>query len=102
MLAEEAQAITPEKILREVARYYNVKVNDLVGDRKLKGIVVPRQVAMYLARKHTNLSFPDLGRAFGGRDHSTIQHACKKIKEMEPTDADLRSHLGALESSLGV
>lgn len=102
MLNEEPLALTPERIMREVARYYNLKVADLKGQRKLKGVVVPRQIAMHLSRRHTGLSFPDLGKAFGGRDHSTIQHACKKIRQMMLKDAELRSQLEALEQSLGV
>lgn len=102
MLGEDRQAITPDRVLREVARYYQLKLPDLLGDRKLKGVVVPRQVAMFLARRHTNLSFPDLGRAFGGRDHSTIQHACRKIGAAVEQDPDLAEHVRALEQALGL
>ena len=102
LLAEEPQALTPDKIINVVARFFNIKVSDIKGQRKLKGVVRPRQIAMFLARTHTDLSFPDLGRAFGGRDHSTVQHACKKIGADKARDPDLQAHLEALERHLGV
>ncbi|MED5370066.1 MAG: chromosomal replication initiator protein DnaA [Myxococcota bacterium] len=102
MLVRQQEAITPERVMQVVARYFNIRVGELKGQRKLKGIVLPRQIAMFIAREHTDLSFPDLGRAFGGRDHSTVQHACKKIKRLEKTDPDLQSHLRTLERNLGV
>lgn len=101
LLSEDPQVLTPDAIKKAVARFFNIKVTDLVGRRKLKGIVRPRMIAMYLARKHTNLSFPDLGRAFGGRDHSTVQHACKKVTELIGRDPDVRNHVDALERNLG-
>ena len=101
LLAEEPQALTPDKIIHIVARFFNIKVSDIKGRRKLKGVVRPRQIAMYLARAHTELSFPDLGRAFGGRDHSTVQHACKKITADLKKDPDLHAHIETLERHLG-
>ncbi len=101
LLAEDPQVLTPDHIKKAVARFFNIKVADLVGRRKLKGIVRPRQIAMYLARKHTGLSFPDLGRSFGGRDHSTVQHACKKVAKLVEKDPDIRNHVEALERNLG-
>lgn len=102
LMAEATQAITPEQIIQVTSRYFNIKVSDLKGRRKLKGIVRPRQIAMYLARSHTSLSFPDLGRAFGGRDHSTVQHAVKKITKELALDVDLKNHVQTLERSLGL
>ena len=102
LLAEQPQAITPDKVQKAVARFFNIRVADLTGPRKLKSIVRPRQIAMYLCRHHTELSFPDLGRAFGGRDHSTVQHACKKIQGELGRDPDLKNHVEMLERNLGV
>jgi chromosomal replication initiator protein len=99
---EQPQAITPDKVQKVVARFFNIRVADLTGPRKLKSIVRPRQIAMYLCRHHTELSFPDLGRAFGGRDHSTVQHACKKINGELARDPDLKNHIETLERNLGV
>ena len=101
LLTEDPQVLTPDSIKKAVARFFNIKVSDLVGRRKLKGIVRPRMIAMYLARKQTGLSFPDLGRAFGGRDHSTVQHACKKVAQLVERDPDVRNHVEALERNLG-
>ncbi len=99
---ERIMAPTPERVMEVVARFFNIRVTDLKGRRKVKGIARPRQIAMHLTRVHTELSFPDIGRAFGGRDHSTVQYACKKIKSDLQKDPDLREILRNLESSLGV
>lgn len=100
LYAEEVESITPEKVMQAVARLYAIRVVDLKGTRKVKGIAFPRQVAMYLARKHTNLSFPDLGRSFN-RDNSTVQYACKKIRQQIDKDPDLRHTLNTLERNIG-
>lgn len=100
VLADEPTVPTPELVVQTVANFYNIKVADLKGQRRLKQLVRPRHVAMYLIRKHTELSFPEIGRAFGGRDHATVQHACKKIKTDLARDADLRNALQVIERSL--
>ncbi len=73
--------IDPGRVQREVANHFNVDINDLKGPCRSKDIVVPRHLAMYLARELTDASLPAIGRAFGGRDHSTVIHACKIIAE---------------------
>jgi chromosomal replication initiator protein len=100
LYAEEVESITPDKVMQAVARLYAIRVVDLKGTRKVKGIAFPRQVAMYLARKHTNLSFPDLGRSFN-RDNSTVQYACKKIRQQIDKNPDLRHTLNTLERNIG-
>ncbi len=100
LYTEEVEPITPEKVMQAVARLYAIRVVDLKGTRKVKGIAFPRQIAMYLARKHTNLSFPDLGRSFN-RDNSTVQYACKKIRQQIDKDPDLRHTLSTLERNIG-
>lgn len=99
VLSEEAKALSPEEIIQLVSDFYNIKVSDLKGSRRLKRIVRPRHVAMWLVRKHTELSFPEMGRVFG-RDHATVQHACKKIRNELERDADLRSAVESLERNL--
>ncbi len=99
---ERTTTPTAEKVMETVARFFNIRVSDLKGRRKVKGIARPRQIAMHLARTHTELSFPDIGRAFGGRDHSTVQYACKKVKTDLKRDPDLREMMRNLENSLGV
>jgi len=101
ILAEEPATLSTENILQSVASFYNMKVADLKGQRRLKQLVRPRHVAMFLVRRHTELSFPEIGRLFGNRDHATVQHACKKIAELLTKDADLRNAIQTLERSLG-
>ena len=101
VLAEAPSAISGEHIIQTVANFYNVKVSDLKGQRRLKQLVRPRHVAMYLVRNHTQHSFPEIGRMFGGRDHATVQHACKKIRSLVQRDIDIRSAVQTLQRSLG-
>lgn len=91
---------TAEEIIGTVANFYGLKVSDLKGSRRLKQIVRPRHVAMYLVRTHTDLSFPDIGRAFGGKDHATVQHACKKIVRLLEKEPDLRNAVENIERML--
>ncbi|MFB3895298.1 MAG: chromosomal replication initiator protein DnaA [bacterium] len=77
-------------IQKRVAAYYNITIDDLCGQRRSKGIVQPRQVAMYLSRKLTNGSFPEIGDAFGKRDHTTVIHACNKVEQDMETDGNFR------------
>jgi len=84
------QEITVDEILKAVALKYKVKVQDIKSSKKNKNLVLPRQVAMYLSRKLTNLSFPDIGQKIGGRDHSTVIYSNKKISKLLETDTDLQ------------
>jgi chromosomal replication initiator protein len=92
--------LTVEHILKAVASYYGVKVADLKSPRRHKSIAGPRAVAMYLARTHTNESYPDLGRAFGGKHHTTVISAVEKITRRLPDDAALRGEVHAVETML--
>ena len=91
VLADEPHALSVEDVVQTVATFFNIKAADLKGKRRLKQFVRPRHLAMWLIRKHTEMSFPDIGRAFGGRDHATVQHACKKIAKALERDADLEN-----------
>ena len=101
ILADEPHALSAEEVITTVASFFNIKPADLKGKRRLKQFVRPRHLAMWLIRKHTELSFPDIGRAFGGRDHATVQHACKKIARMLERDADMENTIRLIERSLG-
>jgi chromosomal replication initiator protein len=79
-----------ERIVQKVATAYGVKPKDLLGSCRQRTVLLPRQVAMFLAREVTKLSLVSIGTAFGGRDHTTVMHACKKITELMKTDAKLR------------
>ena len=86
LLQLQAKLVTIENIQRTVADYYKVRVADLLSKRRNRSIARPRQVAMALARELTTHSFPEIGDTFGGRDHTTVLHACGKIVELRATD----------------
>ncbi len=100
MLNDTRTTVSAEDIMATVANFYNVKVSDLKGSRRLKQLVRPRHVAMYLIRKFTEHSFPEIGRIFGNRDHATVQHAVKKIRGAVKTDVDIRSAVQTLERNI--
>jgi chromosomal replication initiator protein len=76
-----------DNIRKVVAEFYDVSVKDLMGKKRLRHIARPRQVAMALARELTNNSFTEIGQSFGGRDHTTVMHACEKVQELCASDA---------------
>jgi chromosomal replication initiator protein len=79
MVKESTKIISIEMVQKEVANFFNIPVNDLKAKKRHKNIVLPRQIAMYLSRQLTNLSLPEIGAAFGGKDHTTVLHSCRKI-----------------------
>jgi len=90
LLILQDRLVTIENIQRTVADYYKIRVSELHSNSRLREIARPRQVAMALAKELTNLSLPEIGEAFGGRDHSTVIHACRKVKELQQTDEQIR------------
>jgi len=102
LIAPENPIITPDQIIKTVARIHNVKTSDILGTSHQKRLVRPRHIAIYLIREHTELSFPDIGRAIGGRDSSTVQYAYRRIKKLRENDADLQAILDLLEKNLRV
>src|SRR5690606_29600459 len=90
LLALQDLLVRVDNIQRVVAEYYKIKISDLHSKRRSRSVARPRQVAMYLAKELTNHSLPEIGDAFGGRDHTTVLHACRKIKELLDSDADIR------------
>lgn len=89
-----------ESIQKVVANYFQIKIADLKSERRHKVVIRPRQVAMYLCRKHAGASFPELGSRFGDKDHSTIMSACKKIEAQLRLDASLRKQVLDIEKQL--
>lgn len=87
LLALQAKLVTIENIQKTVAEYYKIRMADLLSKRRNRSIARPRQVAMSLAKELTNHSLPEIGDAFGGRDHTTVLHACKKIQELKESDS---------------
>jgi len=100
LLANAPTGLTIEAIQREVAGYFDVKLHDLKGPKRHRAIAHPRMVAMYLARKLTNMSYPEIGGRFGGKDHSTVISAVRKIERLCGEDPTVRSVVGTLEGRL--
>lgn len=92
--------VTIDNILRVVADYFKLSYNDLKGKKRTKNIALPRQIAMYIARDITEYSTTELGFEFGGRDHTTVMHACQKIEERLKLDPNLESTIQALVRSI--
>ena len=86
LLALQEKLVTVENIQKTVAEYYKIRVADLLSKRRSRSIARPRQVAMALAKELTNHSLPEIGDAFGGRDHTTVMHACKRIRELRESE----------------
>jgi chromosomal replication initiator protein len=89
LLALQDKLITIENIQKTVAEYYKVKVADLLSKRRSRSVARPRQMAMALAKELTNHSLPEIGDAFGGRDHTTVLHACRVINEFKQSNQDV-------------
>jgi chromosomal replication initiator protein len=86
LLALQEKLVTVENIQKTVAEYYKIRIADLLSKRRSRSIARPRQVAMALAKELTNHSLPEIGDAFGGRDHTTVLHACRRVKELRETE----------------
>lgn len=102
ILVEKNRELTVEEIQKTVAAHFGIKVSDLKSPKRLKALVLPRQLAMYLSRQLTSCSFPEIGERFGGKDHSTIIHAIKKIERQLEDDYQLRSTLTTLKNTLTI
>ncbi|MDT3719634.1 chromosomal replication initiator protein DnaA [Pseudomonas oryzihabitans] len=90
LLALQDKLVSIDNIQRTAAEYYKIKIADLLSKRRSRSVARPRQVAMALSKELTNHSLPEIGDAFGGRDHTTVLHACRKIAELRESDADIR------------
>jgi chromosomal replication initiator protein len=90
LLALQDKQVGVDNIQRTVAEYYKIKLSDLLSKRRSRSVARPRQVAMALAKELTNHSLPEIGDAFGGRDHTTVLHACRKVKSLQEESADIR------------
>ena len=89
LLAIQARQVSVENIQKTTAEYYNIKMSDILSKRRSRSVARPRQMAMFLAKELTNYSLPEIGESFGGRDHTTVIHACKKITELRAFNLDL-------------
>lgn len=98
----QERKISIENIQKTIADFYGVRVSDLKSKRRNRQIARPRQIAMALAKELTSLSLPDIGEAFGGRDHTTVIHACKKVVELTKTDSKINDDYKSLQKILSV
>jgi len=92
--------VTVEEIQRKVAEHYNIRMSDMVGPKRQRSIARPRHVAMWLAKRLTTRSLPDIGRRFGGRDHTTVMHGVRKIDELREIDTQIAEDLELLRRAL--
>ncbi len=100
LVASAPSGLTIEAVQREVAAYFDVKLHDLKGPKRHRAVAHPRMIAMYLARKLTSMSYPEIGSRFGGKDHSTVISAVRKIERLCAEDPAVRSVVNTLESHL--
>ncbi|MFZ1662556.1 MAG: chromosomal replication initiator protein DnaA [Paracoccaceae bacterium] len=100
ILRASDRKITIEEIQRKVSEHFNIRLSDMIGPKRTRTIARPRQVAMYLAKQMTTRSLPDIGRRFGGRDHTTIMHGVRVIEEMKLTDHQLAEDVELLRRLL--
>jgi chromosomal replication initiator protein len=93
---DEDKVITIEQIQRRVGDFFDIKISELKAKSRTKTVAFPRQVAMYLARQLTHASLAEIGRAFGGKDHTTVLHAVDKIRRLLEEDPKLRKSIDGL------
>ncbi len=93
-------SVSVDDIKQVVSDHFNIKVSEIISKRRTKNLAFPRHVAMYLCRKHTTASFPEIGNQFGGRDHSSVIHATNVIGKRVPEDQELMKHIQEIEFTL--
>ena len=96
LLAVQNRQISIENIQKTVADYYKIKVSEMYSKKRTRNIARPRQIAMALAKELTQLSLPDIGEAFGGRDHTTVLHACRKVTDLKTTHGEISRDISSL------
>jgi chromosomal replication initiator protein len=100
ILRSSERKITIEEIQRKVSEHYNIRISDIVGPKRLRAFARPRQVAMYLSKTLTTRSLPEIGRRFGGRDHTTVMHGVRRIEELKGKDNQIAEDLELLRRAL--
>ena len=100
ILQDRRRIITPDLIIREVHKYYRIPIEELIGAKRTKDLVLPRQITMYLMRSECGASFPIIGREMGGKDHSTIMHGVKKIESCVSTDPRLKEDIAFIKNKI--
>ncbi|MCM2358405.1 MAG: chromosomal replication initiator protein DnaA [Geobacteraceae bacterium] len=100
IIVDKTRELTIEIIQKQVADYFKIKISDMKSEKRLKAIVVPRQIAIYLCRDLTKASYPEIGEKFGGKDHSTIIHSVKKIDKQMAQDLEIKGTIESLKRGL--
>ncbi|NND22198.1 MAG: chromosomal replication initiator protein DnaA [Silicimonas sp.] len=100
ILRASDRKITVEEIQRKVSDHYNIRLSDMIGPKRVRTFARPRQIAMYLSKQLTSRSLPEIGRRFGGRDHTTVMHGVRKIEELMQKDSQIADDLELLRRSL--
>jgi chromosomal replication initiator protein len=100
VLRSSDRKVSIEEIQRKVSEHFNIRLADMIGPKRVRTIARPRQVAMYLAKTMTTRSLPEIGRRFGGRDHTTIMHGIRKVEELMSTDSQLAEDINLLRRLL--
>ena len=100
VLRASERKITVEEIQRKVSEHYNIRLSDMIGPKRLRSYARPRQIAMYLCKQLTTRSLPEIGRRFGGRDHTTVMHGVRRIEELRQQDGQIAEDLELLRRSL--
>jgi chromosomal replication initiator protein len=97
LVEENQKVISIDNIIETVTDYFKIKITDIKGKTRLREVVVPRQIAMFLAKEYTSLSLKAIGYHFGGRDHSTVIHAIQTINDLMDIDKELKSQIDNLK-----
>lgn len=100
VLKASDRKVTVEEIQRKVSEHFNIRLSDMIGPKRLRTFARPRQMAMYLAKQMTSRSLPEIGRRFGGRDHTTVMHGVKRIEELMVTDSQIADDVELLRRAL--
>jgi chromosomal replication initiator protein len=100
LLRANDRRISIDDIQKQVAGHYNIKVSDMHSARRSRSVARPRQIAMYLSKKFTAKSLPEIGRKFGGKDHTTVMHAVKRVEELMGSDAELAQDVELLSKMI--
>ncbi len=100
ILRSSERRVTVEEIQRKVAEHFNIRLSDMLGPKRTRTIARPRQIAMYLSKELTSRSLPEIGRRFGGRDHTTILHGVRRVEEMRATDSQINEDVELLRRLL--
>ncbi len=100
ILRTSDRKITVEEIQRKVSEHFNIRLSDLIGPKRVRSFARPRQIAMYLAKQLTTRSLPEIGRRFGGRDHTTVMHGVRRIEELKEKDSQIADDLELLRRAL--